>query len=117
MMSTISNDKQFRDALNGLNAQQQRLVGALFVENVLGLSDDPRVARSLIAAKDTQPGRGSREPGPSQRQGSVAWRRIRAAAPMASGPIRRAISSHVPLRPAWSRRAVRRARARPGRRR
>jgi hypothetical protein len=53
MMSTISNDKQFRDALNGLNAQQQRLVGALFVENVLGLSNDPRVAQSLVVAKGT----------------------------------------------------------------
>lgn len=54
MMGTISNDKQFRDALNGLNAQQQRVVGALFVENVLGLTEDPRVARSLVAAKDMQ---------------------------------------------------------------
>jgi len=53
MMGTISNDKQFHDALNGLNAQQQRLVGALFVENVLGLSNDPRVAQSLVVAKGT----------------------------------------------------------------
>lgn len=55
-MSSVSNDKQFRDALNGLNPQQQRIVGALFVESVLGLSEDPRVARSLIAAKDMEPG-------------------------------------------------------------
>jgi hypothetical protein len=55
-MSTISNDKQFRDALNGLNPQQQRIVGALFVESVLSLSEDPRVARSLIVAKDMELG-------------------------------------------------------------
>jgi hypothetical protein len=55
-MSTISNDKQFRDALNGLNPRQQRIVGALFVESVLGLSEDPRVARSLVAVKDMEPG-------------------------------------------------------------
>ena len=48
----ISNDNEFRDALDGLGLAQQREVGALFVESVLSLSDDSRVAQALIAAKD-----------------------------------------------------------------
>ena len=55
-MTTINNDKQFRGALNGLSIQQQRAAGALFVENVLSLSSDPRVAQSLAVARDTGPG-------------------------------------------------------------
>ncbi len=51
-MSAISNDKQFRDVLNGLNDAQQREVGARFVEHVAELSDDPRIALALHAARD-----------------------------------------------------------------
>lgn len=54
-MSTISNDSQFRDALNRLTLAQQRAVGARFVENVLSLSSDPRVAQVLAVAKDADP--------------------------------------------------------------
>lgn len=54
-MSTISNDSQFRDALNRLDLAQQRAVGARFVENVLSLSSDPRVAQVLAVAKDADP--------------------------------------------------------------
>lgn len=54
-MSTISNDSQFRDALNRLTLAQQRAVGARFVENVLSLSSDPRVAQVLSVAKDADP--------------------------------------------------------------
>jgi len=50
-MKSISNEKQFRDALNGLGIEQQRMVGALFAENVVGLSDDPRIPQALAAAK------------------------------------------------------------------
>jgi hypothetical protein len=52
-MSGISNDQQFRDALDGLDVLQQRAVGALFVESVLGLSDDPRVAQALSAVRES----------------------------------------------------------------
>jgi hypothetical protein len=52
-MMSISNDKEFRDALGGLGLAQQREVGALFVESVLSLSSDPRVAQALAAARDT----------------------------------------------------------------
>ena len=51
-MSGISGDTQFRDALNGLNNAQQREVGAMFVERVLGLSSDPRVSQAVNAARD-----------------------------------------------------------------
>ncbi|MCB1799523.1 MAG: hypothetical protein KDI67_11630 [Gammaproteobacteria bacterium] len=51
-MSTISNDNQFREALNRLTLAQQRAVGARFVENVLSLSSDQRVAQVLAVAKD-----------------------------------------------------------------
>ena len=50
-MSAISNDREFRDALNDLSVDRQRAVGALFVESVLGLNDDPRVSQALSAAK------------------------------------------------------------------
>ena len=49
---SISNDQEFRDALNGLGLAQKREVGALFAENVLALSDDSRVAQAVNAAKD-----------------------------------------------------------------
>jgi len=49
---SISNDIEFRDALNGLDLAQQREVGALFVESVLSLSSDPRVTQAVNAAKD-----------------------------------------------------------------
>ncbi len=51
-MSSISNDKAFRAALDALSLDQQRAVGALFVENVVALNNDDRVARALAAARD-----------------------------------------------------------------
>ena len=51
-MSTITNDSDFRNALDALPIAQQRVVGALFVENVLDLSDDQRVKQALESAKD-----------------------------------------------------------------
>ena len=53
-MQEITNDKEFSETLDNLSMEQQRAVGALFVENVLKLSDDPRVAKALEAAKDTE---------------------------------------------------------------
>ena len=52
-MSAINNDTQFRDALNGLSVARQRTVGALFVESVLGLSNDPRVAQAVATARES----------------------------------------------------------------
>ena len=69
-MSTISNDNQFREALNRLTLAQQRAVGASFVENVLSLSSDPRVAQVLAVAKDANP---------SEDAVSLARRSIKAA--------------------------------------
>lgn len=51
-MTTISNDTQFRDVLDALGVQQQREVAAKFVEHVLDLSNDPRIAQALAVAKD-----------------------------------------------------------------
>ena len=69
-MSTISNDNQFREALNRLTLAQQRAVGARFVENVLSLSSDPRVAQVLAVAKYANP---------SEDAVSLARRSIKAA--------------------------------------
>lgn len=55
-MRAITDDKQFRSALNQLDAAQQRAVGALFVEHVLELSRDPRVAQAVAAARDPELG-------------------------------------------------------------
>ena len=53
-MSSITNDSEFRTALDALGDQQQRAVGALFVENVISLNDDDRVAQALAAARDPE---------------------------------------------------------------
>jgi hypothetical protein len=49
-MSRISNDAEFRRALDGLDATRQRLVAARFVENVLALCSDERIARVVGVA-------------------------------------------------------------------
>ena len=51
-MSQINNDTEFKHALQGLDATQQRTVAALFVEHVLSLSDDDRVKRAVKVATD-----------------------------------------------------------------
>ena len=53
-MNTITNDTEFRDALNTLSEDRQRMVGALFVENVISLNNDERVATALAAARDPE---------------------------------------------------------------
>ena len=52
-MSQITNDKEFRQALNALDATQQRTVAAMFVEHVLPLSDDDRLSRVIKVATDS----------------------------------------------------------------
>jgi hypothetical protein len=47
----ISNDSEFKAALNGLSPAQQRQVAALFVESVLHLSGDCRVKGAVGTAK------------------------------------------------------------------
>ena len=49
---SISNDTEFRAALNALSLDEQRAVGALFVDHVMPLSSDPRVAQTLAAVRD-----------------------------------------------------------------
>jgi hypothetical protein len=51
-MSQINNDEEFRQALHGLDATQQRLAAAMFVEHVLPLSKDERLNRVIKIAKD-----------------------------------------------------------------
>ena len=55
-MSQISNDKEFRSALDALSIEQQRTVGTLFVDNVIDLSNDARVAQALAAAREPEIG-------------------------------------------------------------
>jgi hypothetical protein len=52
-MPSITNETEFKNALDQLTLAQQRQVGALFVENVLTLCDDPRVRNALNATKTT----------------------------------------------------------------
>lgn len=49
-MTAITNDTEFGQALARLSAVQQRVAGALFARNVLGLCDDERVRRALEVA-------------------------------------------------------------------
>ncbi len=48
---SISNDSEFKSALNRLTPVQQRMVAARFTENVLSLCEDPRVVAAVNAAK------------------------------------------------------------------
>ena len=52
-MTEISNDTEFRKELDDLDATQQRLMAARFIENVAGLCSDKRIARVLEVAGDS----------------------------------------------------------------
>jgi hypothetical protein len=51
-MTEISNDREFRAALDRLDASEQRLVAAAFANSVLHLCTDERIARVLEVAGD-----------------------------------------------------------------
>lgn len=53
-MIQVSNDAEFRKALDGLDATRQRLVAARFVENVLALCADERIARVTGVAGNSE---------------------------------------------------------------
>ena len=53
-MTQISNDTEFRTALDGLEPVQQRLVAARFVKNVVALCSDERIARVLQVAGNSE---------------------------------------------------------------
>lgn len=53
-MATIGNDQELKRALDGLDATQQRVLGGLFVDRVLALSNDPRVQQAVAVAKDPE---------------------------------------------------------------
>ena len=52
-MSQVSNDNEFRQQLDKLDKAQQRVLAANFIEHVLPLSGDERVARAVKVAADT----------------------------------------------------------------
>ncbi len=52
-MSQISNETEFKQALQGLDSAQQRMVAAMFVEHVLPLSNDERLNRVIKVATDS----------------------------------------------------------------
>jgi len=51
-MNEISNDTDFRDALESLDDVQQRQIAVLFVQHVLPMSEDIRLERALKTAAD-----------------------------------------------------------------
>ncbi|OOZ40007.1 hypothetical protein [Solemya elarraichensis gill symbiont] len=51
-MSQITSDEEFRKALHNLDATQQRVIAAKFVEHVLPLSSDERISRVAKVAAD-----------------------------------------------------------------
>ena len=53
-MTEFSDDTDFRKALDDLDATQQRLVAARFVENVVALCSDRRIAGVLKVAGDSE---------------------------------------------------------------
>jgi len=52
-MSKITNDAEFKQALQGLDQIQQRVVAAQFLEHVLALSNDSRLSRINKIARDS----------------------------------------------------------------
>jgi hypothetical protein len=46
-MANIQNDHALREALNGLSADQQRVLGSQFAQSVVRLSNDERVNRAV----------------------------------------------------------------------
>lgn len=50
-MPDIRNDEDFKQALAGLAVDEQRKLGCLFIEPLLSLTDDDRIARTLEAAR------------------------------------------------------------------
>ena len=52
-MSQISNDTEFKQALQNLDATQNRMVAALFIEHVLTLSNDDRIQRAVKVAANS----------------------------------------------------------------
>ena len=49
-MASISNDQEMKQALDNLDPTQQRLAGALFVQNVLDLASDDRINKAVQVA-------------------------------------------------------------------
>ena len=49
-MSQISNDTEFKQALQNLDATQNRVVAALFIEHVMALSNDDSIQRAVKVA-------------------------------------------------------------------
>ncbi len=50
-MSAITNDTEFRKVLDGLGLDEQRKIGACFVEQVLPLNLDARVTQAIEVAR------------------------------------------------------------------
>jgi len=55
-MMSIDNDSEFKLALNNLSRIERRLVAARFAENVLALSNDPRLKAAINATKQIELG-------------------------------------------------------------
>jgi len=53
-MSQITNDTEFKQALKDLDESSQRLIAARFVEHVLPLSTDERIARVVKVTADNE---------------------------------------------------------------
>lgn len=53
-MSTISNDEQFKAALDSQSVAAQRELAASFIKNVLSLSTDKRIPNVVKVAEDQQ---------------------------------------------------------------
>ncbi len=60
-MSRFANDAEFRSALDALELERQREVGALIVEGLLSLTRDGRVGRALEVTRDRNAGVDTRQ--------------------------------------------------------
>lgn len=60
-MPKISNEREFRDALASLSAEEERAVSALFLQNLLDITRDARMTRVIHVALDKNADQKERE--------------------------------------------------------
>jgi hypothetical protein len=60
-MPKISNEREFREAIASLSAEEEHTVSALFLQNVLDVTRDPRIRRVISVALDRNAGEEERE--------------------------------------------------------
>ena len=60
-MPKISNEREFREAIDSLSSVEERTVSALFLQNLLDVTTDARIRKVISVALDREAGEKERE--------------------------------------------------------